>query len=72
MFNKLIGFAWALSCVATIILFCGKIFGDIEVSWSAVPFPVMLVLSIVALESALAFWAIRSRQIVRAPESEDE
>lgn len=72
MFNKFIGFVWALSCVATIILFCGKVFGDTEVSWFAVPFPVMLVLSIVTLESTLAFWAVKSRRIAPIVESEEE
>lgn len=44
-----------VSVVATIILLCGKVSGNINVSWFAVPFPTMLVLSVYALISAFSF-----------------
>lgn len=58
MFEKTIGFIFPLSLVATVILLAGKITGDLNISWLLIPYPLLIMGSIVGLSALLPAFAM--------------
>lgn len=65
MYSKIIGGLWHGSVILAAVLLCGKLIGKFDISWFAVPFAPMLVLSVNQIISLSSYWYVAKAAMQR-------